>query len=277
MAPDHDDDDLPLNRPTPRLQGSPSRQPSPLQWVLVGIAALVAGSLLAYWWLSRTQPVTAPPPTAMVAETDTESGRPKPQPLDLPSLEESDTLLRSLVSTLSQHPALARFLTTDGVARASTLAVVQIGDGRTPDQPLLTLRPPSRAQMRGTEQASLDPASYGRWDSAVGGLTSVAPADAAQLYVNVKPLLDEAYVELGYTDDDFDAALVRAIAMLRSAPMPAEPPALVERDGVLEYADPRLEALKPVQKQFLLIGPDNQRRVLSWLEETAGHLDLSLE
>jgi hypothetical protein len=32
-----------------------------------------------------------------------------------------------------------------------------------------------------------------------------------------------------------------------------------------------------VQKQFLLIGPDNQRRVLSWLEETAGHLDLSLE
>ena len=271
------DNDLPLNRPNPRLEPPSSRQPSAMQWVLVGIAALVAGGLLAYWWLSRAQPVTAPPPTAAVVETDTESNRPKRQPIDLPALGESDTLLRSLVSTLSQHPTLARFLTTDGLARASTLAVVQIGDGRTPDQPLLALRPSSRARMRGTDSGTLDPASYGRWDSAVGALTSVAPADAAQLYVNIKPLLDEAYVELGHTDGDFDAALVRAIAMLRATPVPAEPPALVSKQGVLEYANPEFQALKPVQKQFLLLGPENQRRVLGWLDQLAASLDLAIE
>jgi hypothetical protein len=271
------DNDLPLNRPTPRLQQPPSRQPSALQWVLVGIAALIAGGALAYWWLSRAQPVTAPPPTAMVSPTDTESSRPKRQPIDLPPLAESDSLLRSLVATLSQHPTLARFLTTDGLARATTLAVVQVGDGRTPDRPLVTLRPASRAQMTGAESGPLDPASYGRWDSAAAALESVAPADAAQLYVNVKPLLDEAYVELGHTDGDFDAAIVRAIAMLKATPIPAEPPMLVEQQGILKYADPRLEALKPVQKQFLLLGPDNQRRVLSWLDQVAADLDLTLE
>ena len=272
------DNDLPLNRPTPRLQQPPSRQPSAMQWVLVGIAALVAGGLLAYWWLSRAQPVTAPPPTAMVAtEPDAESNRPTRQPIDLPALGESDTLLRSLVSTLSQHPALARFLTTDGLARASALAVVQIGDGRTPDQPLGALRPSSRVQMQGEESGPVAPASSARWDPAVAALTSIDPAEAAQLYVNVKPLLDEAYAELGHADGDFDAAIVRAIQTLRATPVPDEPPTLVNRQGIFEYADPRFEALKPVQKQFLLLGPDNQRQMLTWLDRLATSLDLSLE
>jgi hypothetical protein len=210
-------------------------------------------------------------------EAGTASGRPAREPIELPALGESDTLLRSLVSILSQHPTLARFLTTDGLARASALAIVQIGEGRTPDRPLVSLRPSSRVQMTGEESGPLDAATYPRWDPHVAALTSVAPADAAQLYVNVKPLLDEAYLELGHADEDFDAALVRAIQMLRATPIPAEPPMLVERQGILEYANPTLEALEPAQKQFLLLGPDNQGRILTWLEQVAANLDLTLE
>ena len=50
----------------------------------------------------------------------------------------------------------------------------------------------SRVGIVGTASGRVDPKSYPRWDNAVGALTSIDPADAAQLYVNVKPLFDQA-------------------------------------------------------------------------------------
>jgi hypothetical protein len=128
----------------------------------------------------------------------------------------------------------------------------------------------------GTITGPLNADSYERWDGVAAAITSIDPAEAAQLYVNVKPLIDEAYIDLGYSDGDFDAAIVRAIEMLRATPTVETPPTLQRRSGYYEYSDPTLRALKPVQKQFLLMGPDNQRRILAWLEQVGAALDLDL-
>jgi hypothetical protein len=269
-------EDLPLNRPTPRLhEPAPPRQSSPLQWILVAVAGIAVGAALMFWWMSRAQPAPPPPPSAEVTDANASTNRPKRQLLDLPSLSDSDGFLQSLVSALSQHPALARFMATKGIVRASTVAVVQIGDGRTPAAPLGALRPSQRLQIAGSS-AVLAEANTARWDAVSAALTSVAPSDAAQLYVNVKPLIDEAYIELGHADGNFDAAIVRAIVMLASTPSLETPPTLLRRPGYLEYEDPDLRALKPVQKQFVLMGPANRRRIVSWLTELAKNLDLNV-
>ncbi len=268
-------EDLPLNRPTPRLHPPPPpRQSSVLRWILVAIAGVAVGGALTFWWMSRTQPAPAPLPSADVADVDTSSNRPKRQPIDLPALSASDALLRSLVGTLSQHPTLARFLATDGIVRGAALAVVQIGDGRTPSAPLASLRPSVHAQITGATSGTVPAANYTRWEPVASALTSIRPADAAQLYVNVKPLADEAYNELGHTGGNFDDALIRAIQVLRETPAPSATPTLLRRPGYLEYEDPALQALKPVQKQFLLMGPEHRRRVLAWLDELARTHDL---
>jgi hypothetical protein len=228
-----------------------------------------------FWWMSRAQPTPAPPPSPTVLEDVSASNRPKRQPIDLPALDESDSLLRSLVTALSDHPWLARFLATKSLVRASTLAVVQIGDGRTPIESLRSLRPGTRLQIVGTQSGRIDPASYKRWDVVTGALVSVSPTDAAQLYVNVKPLIDEAYIELGQ-GGDFDQAIVRAIQMLDDTPAPVSDPTLSKRPGYLEHDDAALRGLKPVQKQLLLIGPDNRRRLMDWLHQFAKALDLRL-
>jgi hypothetical protein len=204
------------------------------------------------------------------------SGRPKPQPITLPALDASDQLLRQLVSTLSQNPALARLLATDGVVRGAALAVVQIGDGRTPADPLKPLRPESHVAITGTASGPIDPASYARWSAAVGALTSVSPTDAAQLYVNVKPLFDEAYIDLGHPGGNFDTAITRAIELLASTPDPPAGTTLVRRTNYLDYEDASLRALTPVQKQFILLGPEHRRAVLDWLRQFAAALDLPL-
>jgi hypothetical protein len=197
--------------------------------------------------------------------------------MDLPPLDSSDHFLAGLVSALSQNPTLARLVATPGLVRATALAVEQIGQGRTPAEPLKVLRPASRLSILGTSSGRIDPKSYARWDPIVSALTSVSPADAAQLYVNVKPLFDQAYIELGHPGGDFDTAVGRAIGMLADVPAQAEDPQLLRRTNYLEHEDPALKALPPVQKQFLLIGPENRRRVLDWLRQVAAKLELKTE
>lgn len=272
-------DDLPLDRPTQpsspyTLPPEPERG-SLTRWIVVGLAGIVAGGLLTYLWMSRTPGAPSAPPSPTAPEVAASpSTRPVRQPMNLPGLADSDGFIRQLVSTLSQHPGLARLLATPSLVRSTTVGVVQIGDGRTPVEWLRVMRPATRLQIAKRDAGPLTDASHERWNAVADAAVSVSPADAAQLYVNVKPLLDQAYVELGQPDGDFDRALVRAIQMLKDTPVPAAPPVLLRRPGYFEYEDSALQSLKPVQKQLLLLGPANRERLLAWLDEFARALQL---
>jgi hypothetical protein len=252
----------------------PPPRPGILRWVAVALAGLAAGSLLTFWWMSRAQPPPTSPASTTAAEGVVGSNRPARQVIPLPPLSTSDSFLSDLVSAISRHPALVRWLATPGLIRAGVLAVVQIGDGRTPAVPLKALEPESRVQIAGPGDGVLDAASYRRWESAVRGLTSIEPAAAAQIYVNIKPLLDEAYQELGYPGGNFDDAVTRAIRVLADTTLAPEPPRLLRRPNYFEYDDASLRSMVPVQKQFRLIGPDNRRQVMAWLRQFAAALDL---
>ena len=273
-------DDLPLehsSHPTPGPTVPPPSS-SPVRWIVLGAAALIVGAVLTLWWLSRAQPGTANPAATPPTEGAVVSNRPKSQNIDLPSLDDSDGFLRALVSALSQHPALAKLLATPGLIRGATLATVQIGDGKTPASPFAVLRPATHVTISGTTASGkLDPSTYSRWNGDADALVSIRPKDLAQLYVNVKPLFDQAYRDLGHPNPDFDEAIVRAIDTLAETPQVDQPPVLIlKQPGFYEHEDQTLRALLPVQKQFLLMGPDNRRRILAWLKELATQLDLKL-
>ena len=272
-------EELPLHdRPVSALSPEPSgRTPSsPGRWIAVAIGGLIAAALVTYWWMSRMQPGTTTPAPTTATEVAVGSNRPKRQITNLPPLEASDGLLRELIATLSRHPTLARLVTPPAIVKQMTLAVVQIGDGRTPAAPLNVLRPDTHLQILGSASGRIDPKSYARWDSSVAGLTSVSPGDAAQTYVNVKPLFDEAYSDLGHPGGDFDVAIVRAIQMLDDTPdLPADA-TLIKRTNYLEHEDAGVRALPPVQKQFLLVGPENRKELMTWFKQFAAALDLKL-
>jgi Protein of unknown function (DUF3014) len=268
-------DDHPLERTDhPQPPESGPRSPSWLRALVVGLAGVVAGAVLMFWWMSRAQPTPSAPPSPTAPDVEVGSTRPKRQAIELPNLDGSDSLLQQLIATLSKHPLLARLMATQGLIRAATLAVVQIGDGRTPFEVLKVLRPTARLQILGTASGRVDPKSYQRWDGATAALASVSSSDAAQLYVNVKPLIDQAYIELGHPGEDFDGAIVRAVDMLADTPEIAVDPLLLRRPGYFEHDDQTLRTLRPVQKQLLLMGPDNRRRLMVWLHAFANALDL---
>lgn len=269
-------DDLPLRPPAPPPPAPPPTS-SVSRWIVAVAAVVAVGGGLYFWWLTRMP--AQPPAPAPTSATDVAVGsnRPSRQPLELPALNASDRVVRELVASLSRHPQLTRFLATNQIINTAVLTVEQIGDGKTPAGPLTMLRPSLRLMILGADTGRIDPASYVRWEANVAALTSVRPKEAAQVYVNLKPLFDEAYAELGHANGDFDASLVRAIRMLTDTPEPHDEPVLMRRPAYFEHTDAALRSLRAVQKQFLLIGPDRRTRVRAWLATFAAALDLKLD
>ena len=273
-------DEPPLARtqyPRVVVPAPPPEGGSPTRWIVVAALAIAAGAGLAYWWMTRAQPDRVPPGPTTATDGARTSRRPQRQAWDLPTLDSSDTIFRDAVAVLSKHPALARLMATDGLVRATALAVVQIGDGKTPIVPLKVLRPSTRIAIIGAEQGRVDAVtSYPRWNTATSALLSVRPEDAAQLYVNVKDLFDAAYAELGHPGGNFDEAIERAVEMIVKTPQPVDPPELLRRPNYFEHTDPALRSLRPVQKQVILFGPENQARLTNWLRQLATALDLKV-
>ncbi len=270
-------DDLPLGTPDTAPSPPPDRPASSAsRWVIAAAAVIVVGGGLYFWWLTRMPAQPASPAPTTATDVAVGSRRPSPQPLELPALNTSDTFVRELIAGLSRHPQLARWLATKQLVSAAVLTVEQIGDGKTPAAPLKVLRPDMRLMIMGADTGRIDPASYVRWESNVAALTSVRPSEAAQVYVNLKPLFDEAYVALGHADGNFDTSLVRAVRMLKETPEPNEEPVLMRRPAYFEHTDAALRSLRPVQKQFLLIGGERRGRVRAWLAAFADALELKI-
>ena len=87
-------------------------------------------------------------------------------------------------------------------------------------------------------------------------LRSMDSDSLVQWYTEVKPLIDEAYSELGY-DDDFTQVLQDAITRVLDMEVPKSPMKLIQPSVVYKFADPQLEALPATEKLLLRLGKDN--------------------
>ena len=263
--------DLDLQNTAPPPAYPPRRRsaaPLAATLILLGIVA-AAG----YWIYQRSRPQALPSP-AGAADAATEPAAPRPlgaaaEPIDVPPLDMSDEVVRTLVGGLSSHPRVAAWLATDNLIRNFTVAVENVAGGISPAGHLQVLRPPapfSRSE-RG-ERLFIDPRSYDRYTSLADAVASVDPAGAARLYTTLKPRIEEAYGELGH-DEPFDRALERAIVALLRVPDVEGDIELEPQGAVYQFANPRLEQMTSAQKQLLRMGPRNVRTIQERLREIA--------
>ena len=111
------------------------------------------------------------------------------------------------------------------------------------------------------------------FDTLAAVVSGLDARGVAALYDRLRPLFRDAYRDLGYPRADFDLALNRAIRKILEAPELDRRPELEPALQTYEYADPELEALPPVQKWMLRLGPENSDVVKSKLREIAAALD----
>ena len=253
---------------TPASGGSTWKPGGKPPWAMIGIGMAVAFivAFAAFLLLDGGEP--EPPPQAVVEEAPPPPPPPpppipdEPEPFELPTLGDSDTVVRALIEALSAHPGLASWLVTDDLIRTFVVTVDNVAYGRNPSQHLLALRPDSRIGTEGQGPAlTFDPVSFRRYESHAEIVASLDTAGTAELFLQLRPLMDEAYAELGYPNTPFMDTFERAVAQLLEAPVVEGQPSLVRRASFFEYTDPALEALPPVQKQLMGMGPDNMRVV----------------
>ena len=275
---DFDDVSLDNDLPRPRDPLTPDESSIPVAW-LIAAAVLLVLSVGALWYFVLRDRTT-PPKT--VAETTVDLPRPPArraesgEAIDLPPLDQSDAIVRTLVARLSSHPAVAAWLTTNGLIRNLTLVIANIADGETPAKHLTPLRPAGSFSTRTSGGLTwIDPTSYRRYDGIADAVDGLDARGVARLYATLKPRIQDANRDLAGKDADFDQTVQRAIVMLLRTPT-------IERDVQLRtekvsytYADSNLEDLTAVQRQFLRMGPRNVRIVKAKLREVAGFLGIS--
>jgi hypothetical protein len=240
------------------------------------IAAVIAVALVAAgatWWFKMRTPAApdGQAPAAAVAPAAQGAAIVREYPAsNLPPLDALDPAFREIVGALTSSPLIGRWLATSDLARQLAALVAGATGQRLPLKLLAPLRPAgSFAILEQQGRTVIDPASYARYDRLADAIVALDPAAVARAYQTLGPRLEDATSELGEAGRTFDQSLGAALASVAQTPIPDGPIEVTPRGGVYAFADPRLEALTPLQKLLIRSGPANARRVQAHLAAIA--------
>jgi hypothetical protein len=241
-------------------------------WIAVALLIVAAGaaSYFAFGWRQGAMPVQ----TVSNAPAEAASSASPPlggtvAPMTLPPLDATDSLVRTLVQALTEMPAVMAWLPTTGLIRNFTVVVANIAEGQTPARHMKVLKPAAAFRIVSRDShTTIDPRSYDRYAPIADAVGSIDPARAAKLYATLKPRIEDAQRDLG-ASEPFDRTLERAIIVLLSTP-PIDGSERLKPKGIgYSYAEDRLEALTPAQRQLLRMGPTNVRVIKTKLRDIA--------
>jgi len=206
--------------------------------------------------------VAHPLPQAAPQTPSTSTSKP------LPPLNESDPTVREALATPLGTKALDDIVISKDIAR-HIVATIDNLPRKKLAQRLLPVRPPSGqfvASGQG-ELFTLSPANYARYNRYVRLMQAVDTKQLIALYVQLYPLFQQAYQDLGYPKKYFNDRVVQVIDHLLATPAVKEPIELVRPKLLYEFEDPELEDLSAGHKMMIRIGPENAAAMKATLRE----------
>ncbi len=247
--------------------------------ILTGIIFLlaIAVAVVLYYFIFQrgkgappAQEMAEKPPAQVSLEEPAEEKEKEFTELAEVELDKSDNLIRELSNGISSHSKLTEWLVTKDLIRKFTAAIDNIANGLSPHPQIDFFSPEEGFNViKKGGLYYLDPESYHRFDIVADVFLSLDTEASLKLFRQSKPLIQEAYRDLGYPDQDFNKTLYKAIVDLLEVPV-------VERDirvekKVVTYmmVDSKLESLSEPQKHLLRMGPENVRIIQEKLREMA--------
>lgn len=187
----------------------------------------------------------------------------------LPLLDDSDSLIRDGAVSLIRHEGINGWLAPSQLIRKYVAFVDNVARGQVAKEPVRQLTPEGPFLVKKIDENTfeLDPVSYERYNMVADVAASVDARRAAEFYHLLRPLIQDAYAELGYGDKSFDDVMFEAIGRLLETPVIEEPILLVQPVVMYKYQDDKLESLSPVQKQLIRMGPRNTRLLQNKMRE----------
>jgi hypothetical protein len=244
---------------------------SPFVWLAV---LIVAGVGALYYWKNvreEPQPPAPPPPVAAAPEPTPQAAKPPaiehpipeapPPEKPLPSLAESDAAAHDALAKLFGAEALAKAFNTDAAIRRFVVTVDNL-PRKTAAARLMPVKPvPGGFGTDGSgADVTIGAQNALRYRPYIVAMEGVEAKRLVATYVQLYPLFQAAYEELGYPNAYFNDRLIVAIDDMLAAPdIPS--PRLAQPKVLYEFADPAVEGLSAGQKILVRMGPENAKRV----------------
>lgn len=251
-------------------------------------AAFVAASGLVAWkyyprdpgpaQATATAPAAAVPPALDPAPTTAPDAYPieavpvlpEAPATPLPPLDQSDAEAMAALSAAAGGADLGPFLRLEFLL-PRLVATIDALPRSTVTQNVYAARPVAGTLGVATRDGGtwLDPGNEARYTAAVALFEAVDSRQLVSAYVRFYPLLQQAYLDLGVPDRQFNDRLVEVIDHLLAAPAPAGPLELVpvKDKPRWAFADPALEAASVGHKAMVRLGPAQAARVKAKLRE----------
>ncbi len=180
-------------------------------------------------------------------------------PVLLPELNSSDSTIKEAVIALS--PGLAPWLNQPELIKTTVAIINDLSQGQRSAKHLRFLKPSSAFTVaQNNEALVIAESSYHRYDALTQAINAIDAEQFLQTYKKFRPLVTQALNEFGYPEEsNFEDSIAKAVAEILAAPILEQPPAVILSGPRYKFADAQLEALNPVHKQMLRLGPENSR------------------
>jgi len=180
----------------------------------------------------------------------------------LPTLDESDVVVKQKLLALPWKAGLSSLFVSEEMVRRFVVQIDNIAQGRlVPEQALFKGLTQDFKATPNSQQYQLDVANYQRYQRYLELLESAPKAEVVALFNQLYPLMQQAYLELGYPDAQFRDRVQQAIQQLLAAPEIADGPMLALESVQYTFADAEIEQLSMAHKQMVRLGLKNQQRL----------------
>ncbi len=181
--------------------------------------------------------------------------------------------MRKALSSATTWPVLQKWLADGDLLNRWAVVTDNLAEDVSPRKQLAVAGPGKPFAVVEKKGATLiDPRSYQRYDLFTEVVASIDAKVFAATVREMHPLLEAAYHKLGYPDRKLDEVAQKALARLANAPVVERPIELTPKGALYIFADSKLEALGPVEKHLLRMGPRNTRLIQAKAREIADQL-----
>jgi len=256
-----------------------SEEPRVTTPVLIGGGVLAAILIaVAVWFFVLRDPeppaVEPAPVEQPVAADPTPAPTPRPQPpppepeVPLPPLSSSDAEVAAAIGESFGQQVVSQYLNSDDIIRKLVVTIDNLARPTLPLDKRVVAATPGLFVVGGPEDARyVSEENFARYTPFLTVLSNADARTLVAVYRRYYPLMQEAYLELGYPQTNFEARVIEVIDHLLATPSTAAPVDLLQPKVLYEYRDPLLENRSSGQKILTRIGPDHANAVKAKLRE----------
>jgi hypothetical protein len=190
----------------------------------------------------------------------------------LPSLDESDVWVQEKLPNYTWRKELLKLVINKDMVRRFVVFTDNFAQGNLAYAHSPLVKPSTKFLANEINNGTTtgwkwNESSTQRFTLYVDLLRSFDSETLVQWYFEMKPLIDQAYAELGYPEDNFTDVLHDAITKVLDMEIPKESLDLVRPSVMFRYKNEQVEALDDADKLLLRLGKENLLVIKSVLLE----------